>query len=58
LADSKPLLVGLSLLVGLLIYWSTSPSRQKTKDKVLGVLFALINSFAIAAAALGIDTAT
>src|SRR5574341_227309 len=33
-----------------LIYWHSAPTRQTRKDKVLGVLFALINSFAIAAA--------
>jgi hypothetical protein len=58
LAESKLLLLGLSLVVGLLIYWNTAPTRQTRKDKVIGVVFALINSFAIAAAALGIDTAT
>jgi hypothetical protein len=58
LEGSKLLLLGLSLVVGLLIYWNTAPTRQTRKDKVLGVVFALINSFAIAAAALGIDTAT
>lgn len=56
LGTSKPLIVGLSLLVGMVIYWSTAPSGQTPKDKVAGVVFALINSFAIAAAALGIDT--
>ena len=56
-SNQQPLLVGLSLLVGLLIYWSTAPSGLTTKDKVLGVVFALINSFAIAAATIGIDTA-
>ncbi|HET9907039.1 MAG TPA: hypothetical protein VFQ23_10370 [Anaerolineales bacterium] len=55
--NPQTLLVGLSLLVGLLIYWSTAPTGQNTKDKVLGVVFALINSFAIAAATLGIETA-
>ena len=54
LAESKLLLVGLSLIVRLLIYWNTAPTRQTRKDKVLGVVFAFINSFAIAAAALGI----
>ena len=56
--ESKLLLLGLSLLIGLVIYWSTAPTGLTTKDKVLGVVFAVINSFAIAAAALGIDTAT
>ena len=55
--NSQPLMVGLSLLVGLLIYWGTAPSGQTTKAKILGVVFALINSFVIAAATLGIDTA-
>ena len=56
--DTKPLILGLSLLIGLLIYWNTAPSGETSKAKILGVLFALINSFAIAAAALGIDTAS
>ena len=56
--DTKPLILGLSLLIGLLIYWNTAPSGETSKAKILGVLFAIINSFAIAAAALGIDTAS
>ena len=56
--ESKALIVGLSLLIGLLIYWNTAASGRTTKERVLGVLFALINSFAIAAAALGLETAT
>lgn len=56
--DTKPLILGLSLLIGLLIYWNTAATGETTKAKVLGVLFAIINSFAIAAAALGIDTAS
>jgi hypothetical protein len=58
LAESKLLLLGLSLLVGLVLYWSTAATEQTTKNKILGVVLALINSFAIAAAALGIDTAS
>jgi hypothetical protein len=58
LANSKPLLVGFSLVIGMLIYWNTAPNQQTRKAKVLGVVFALINSFVIAAAALGIDTTT
>ena len=50
LAESKLLLLCLSLVVGLLIYWNTAPTRQTRKDKVIRVFFALINSFAIAAA--------
>lgn len=58
LAESKLLLLGLSLLVGLVIYWSTAATEQTPRDKALGLVLALINSFAIAAAALGIETAT
>jgi hypothetical protein len=58
LAASKPLIVGLSLLLGLIIYWSTAASGQTPKDKIVGVMLAVINSFAIAAAALGIETIT
>jgi hypothetical protein len=45
----------LSLIVGMLIYFK-SESPQTKKDKFLGFCFALINSFAIAATALGINT--
>lgn len=46
----------LSLIVGLLIYWQTEPESGETiKEKVLGIAFALINSFAIAAATLGLS---
>ena len=56
--DTKPLILGLSLLIGLLIYWNTAATGETPKAKILGVLFAIINSFAIAAATLGIDTAS
>ena len=58
LGASKLLIVGLSLLLGLVIYWSTAATGQTRKDKIVGVLLAIINSFAIAAAALGIESAT
>ena len=58
ITDTKPLILGLSLLIGLLIYWNTAATGETTKAKTLGVLFAIINSFAIAAAALGLDTAS
>ncbi len=56
LGSSKLLLIGLSILVGMLIYWQTAPSEGTGKQKFAGFFFALINSFAIAAAALGIDS--
>lgn len=58
LANSKPLAVALSLIVGMLIYWQSAPVNGTRREKVTGFVFALINSFAIAAAALGISTTT
>jgi len=40
----------------MLIYWQSATFTSR-RDKVLGFVFAFINSFAIAAATLGIDTA-
>ncbi|HAA02605.1 MAG TPA: hypothetical protein DCE18_04450 [Syntrophobacteraceae bacterium] len=56
LATSKLFPIVLSLVVGMLIYWQSATFTTR-RDKVLGFVFALINSFAIAAATLGIDTA-
>ena len=53
---SKLLIVLLSLFVGMLIYWNSSSSAQTRKEKFLSFSFALLNSFAIAAASLGINT--
>jgi hypothetical protein len=50
--------VSLSLIVGMLIYWQSAPTGASTKEKMLGFTFALLNSFAIAAAVLGINSAT
>jgi hypothetical protein len=58
LASAKLLAVGLSLAVGMLIYWQSAPVTGIRREKVSGFLFALINSFAIAAAALGIASST
>lgn len=54
--SSKLFPIILSLVVGLLIYWQSAAFTTK-RDKILGFVFAFINSFAIAAATLGIDTA-
>jgi hypothetical protein len=54
---SKLLIVLLSLFVGMLIYWNSSSSAQTRKEKFLSFSFALLNSFAIAAASLGINNA-
>ncbi len=45
----------LSLLVGMLIYWQSARATTP-REKVTGFVLALINSFAIAAATLGIDS--
>lgn len=55
-ANSKLFPIALSLIVGMLIYWQSATFMTK-KDKVLGFVFALINSFTIAATTLGINTA-
>jgi hypothetical protein len=55
-ATSKVFPIALSLAVGMLIYWQSATFTSR-RDKVLGFVFAFINSFAIAAATLGIDTA-
>jgi hypothetical protein len=54
--SSKLLAVTLSLFVGMLIYWQSAPVDGTKKEKFTGFVFALINSFAIAAAALGISS--
>lgn len=50
--------VALSVIVGMLIYWSSAPANPDggMKAKVLGFIFALINSFTIAATAIGVQT--
>lgn len=56
--SSKLLAVALALFVGMLIYWQSAPVDGTKKEKFTGFVFALINSFAIAAAALGIGSTT
>ena len=46
----------LSLIVGMAIYY-LSPSSGTSRQRAIAFFFALINSFTIAATALGIDTA-
>lgn len=58
LASSKLLAVALSLFIGLLIYWASAPVEGTSRDRIAGFLFALVNSFAIAAAVLGISSMT
>ena len=53
---SKLLVVGLSLFVGMLIYWNSHSHARTHKQKALSFTFALLNSFVIAAASLGINT--
>lgn len=47
--------IGLSLVVGMLIYWQSARTAT-TRERVTGLVLAIINSFAIAAATLGIHT--
>jgi len=56
--NSKVLAIVLSVIVGMLIYWQSAPVDGTKKEKIIGFAFALINSFVIAAAALGINSAT
>jgi len=58
LASSKLLPIVLSIAVGMLIYWQSAPVGGKRREKITGFAFALINSFVIAAAALGIGGTT
>ena len=55
LADQILFPIVLALVIGMLIYWQSATPGTRPKDKVLGFVFALLNSFAIAAATLGID---
>lgn len=48
----------LSLTVGILIYIQGIPPGTKLKNQFTPIFFATLNSFSIAAAVLGIDTAT
>jgi len=56
--DSELLLVALSVIVGMLIYMNSNSTAVTLKEKFLSFIFALLNSFAIAAATLGINSAT
>ena len=56
LARAMLMPIALSLLVGMLIYWQSARATT-TRERVTGFVLALINSFAIAAATLGIDSA-
>ncbi|MEQ1751534.1 MAG: hypothetical protein ABL974_19075, partial [Prosthecobacter sp.] len=48
----------IALIVGLLIYLQSAPTGTTLREKIVGFLFAVLNSFTLAAAALGIDSAT
>jgi len=54
-ASNKLALILFSLVLGMLIYWASSPVVGKLKDKLIGAVFALLNSFAIAATVLGLE---
>jgi hypothetical protein len=47
----------LALIVGLLIFLQSNTPGGALKDKVIGFIFALLNSVTLAATALGISTA-
>lgn len=57
LAESKLCALVLSLAVGVAIYAVSEAPGETPKDKFAGYVYAFINSFAIAAAVLGIDSA-
>lgn len=57
-ASSKLFPVVIALVVGMLIHFASASANNGTgREKALAAVFAFINSFAIAAAAIGIDTA-
>ena len=58
LGSSKSFAIGLSIVIAMLIYWQSAPVIGAIREKVTGFVFALINSFAIAAAVLGINSIT
>lgn len=49
---------GLALLVGISLYLVSGSQGKTRTEKAVGFFFALLNSCALAAAALGIDSAT
>ena len=55
-ATSNVFLVLFSLILGMLVYWYNDPVQGGKKEKIAGFIFAFINSFAIAATVLGIDS--
>lgn len=57
-SSEKLIPLGLALIVGMLIYWQSEVPSQDIKGRVIGFSFAFLNSFTLAAAALGIDSAT
>ncbi len=57
LAESKLVPVGLTVGLGAVLYW-LSPTGATAREKWLGFVYAVLNSFAIAAAILGIDAST
>jgi hypothetical protein len=56
LGTSKLCALVLSVVVGLAIYVASEPPGGDFRDRFAGFLFAFINSFAIAATVLGINT--
>lgn len=56
IAKYKPFPVFLALGLGSVFYW-LSPSGTTAKEKWLGFVYAVLNSFTVAAAALGITSA-
>ncbi len=57
LSSNKEIPLVLALFVGMLIYWQSELPSQDRKSRIIGFSFALLNSFTLAAAALGIDSA-
>lgn len=58
LAGQDWIVLVLSLSVGALIYLASAPGSGTRGEFIRGFMFTLINSFAIASAALGITTVT
>ncbi len=56
LADSKPVAVAISIRIGLEIYEFSEQPGASRKQRIPGCIYALINSFVIAASVPGIDS--
>jgi hypothetical protein len=54
-SNNKLVPLAVALLIGFLIYWNSTTRGMTRKEKILEASIALLNSFMLAAAALGIS---